>query len=71
MDFKTLDDNFGEDPVGASLDGIDPLVARYGAGLDRLGEQEFFQTPLETLFQKYPFDAPTAAGTPGGPPSKP
>ena len=56
FDFKTLDDNLGEDPIGNSLERIDPLVALYGAALDRLGEQSFFQKSVEQLFADHPFD---------------
>jgi membrane protein len=56
FDFKTLDDNLGEDPVGASLERIDPLMAQYNAALNRLGEQEFFQKTLEELFDQTPFE---------------
>lgn len=56
FDFKTLDDNLGEDPVGSSLENIDPLVARYTAALNQLGDQEFFQKSIEQLFDDHPFD---------------
>lgn len=56
FDFKTLDDNLGEDPVGTSLGHIDPLVAHYESALDRLGEQEFFKKTVEELFDQYPFE---------------
>ena len=56
FDFKTLDDNLGEDPVGASLERIDPLIAHYNAALHRLGDQEFFQKTLEELFDQTPFE---------------
>jgi membrane protein len=56
FDFKTLDDNLGEDPVGTSLERIDPIVAHYGAALNKLGEQEFFQKTVEELFEQYPFE---------------
>ncbi len=55
-DFKTLDDNLGEDPVGSSLERIDPLVPRYTAALDKLGELEFFQQTVEQLLAQHPFD---------------
>ena len=55
-DFKTLDDNLGEDPVGTSLDRIDPLLGHYQTALNRLGEQEFFQQTIDRLFEQYPFD---------------
>lgn len=56
FDFKTLDDNLGEDPVGASLERIDPLIVQYNAALNRLGEQEFFQKTIEELFDQTPFE---------------
>jgi membrane protein len=55
-DFKTLDDNLGEDPIGASLERIDPLISQYDAALNRLGEQEFFQKTVEQLLEQHPFD---------------
>ncbi|WP_414663313.1 YhjD/YihY/BrkB family envelope integrity protein [Horticoccus sp. 23ND18S-11] len=56
FDFKTLDDNLGEDPVGHSLESIDPLVSRYNAALNQIGEQEFFQKSIEALFDDHPFE---------------
>lgn len=56
LDFKMLDDNFGENPIGASLERIDPLLAQYDAALNRISEQEFFQKTVEQLFDEHPFD---------------
>jgi membrane protein len=56
FDFKTLDSNFGEDPIGSSLERIDPLVRHYDVALNRLGEQEFFQKTIDELFDEHPFD---------------
>jgi membrane protein len=56
FDFKTLDDNLGEDPVGTSLEQIDPLVARYEAALLTVGEQPFFQKTVEELLNEHPFE---------------
>lgn len=56
FDFKTLDDNFGEDPIGASLERIDPLLGLYDTALNRLGEAEFFQKTVEQLFNEHPFE---------------
>jgi membrane protein len=56
LDFKMLDDNFGENPIGASLERIDPLLAQYDAALNRVTEQEFFQKTVEQLFDEHPFD---------------
>ncbi len=55
-EFKTLDDNLGDDPVGQSLDRIDPILRDYDAGLAKLGEQAFFQKSLEQLIAEHPFD---------------
>ncbi len=55
-EFKTLDDNLGEDPIGQALERIDPILRHYDAGLNRIGEQEFFKRSLEQLFADYPFD---------------
>lgn len=55
-DFKMLDDNFGEDPIGSSLERIDPLLSHYDKALNQLGEQEFFQKTVEQLFEEHPFD---------------
>lgn len=56
FDFKTLDDNFGDNPLGSSLEHIDPLIARYDRALAQLGENEFFQKTIEDLFVEHPFD---------------
>lgn len=56
FDFKTLDDNFGDNPLGSSLEHIDPLIARYDRALAQLGENEFFQKTIEQLFIDHPFD---------------
>jgi membrane protein len=71
FDFKTLDDNLGEDPVGASLEQIDPLVSLYQSELNRIGEQEFFQKTVEELLERHAFQEsrpPFAMGQrrPGG-----
>jgi membrane protein len=55
FDFKTLDDNFGEDPMGQSLERIDPILQHYDEGLHRLGDQVFFRKSLEQLFVEHPF----------------
>lgn len=56
FDFKTLDDNFGEDLVGTSLDRIDPLVTQYDAALNQMGQQAFFKMTVEELFDQNPFE---------------
>jgi membrane protein len=55
-DFKTLDDNLGENPIGTSLEHIDPLISHYDIALSRLGEQEFFQKTVDQLFDEHSTD---------------
>jgi membrane protein len=55
-DFKTLDDNLGEDPVGQGLERVDPILRDYDAALGKIGEQEFFQKSLDQLISEHPFD---------------
>ncbi len=55
-DFKTLDDNLGDNPIGQALERIDPILAHYDAALDKISEQEFFKKTLDQLFASHPFD---------------
>lgn len=55
-DFKTLDDNLGEDPIGSSLERIDPMLLRYDEALARLSEQDFFQKTIEQLLEENRFE---------------
>lgn len=61
LDFKTLDDNLGEDPMGGALGLIDPVVGRYEQALRELGEQEFFQKSVDEILREHPFEQPKAA----------
>lgn len=66
FEFKTLDDNLGENPIGNVLEQIDPLVSHYDTTLSRLGEQDFFEKNLDQLFAEHPFGEsrpPFALGT--------
>jgi len=56
LEFKLLDDNFGDDPVGQALDRIDPILHHYNDALDALSTQPFFKKSLEELFKEYPFE---------------
>lgn len=56
FDFKTLDDNYGENALGSSLEHIDPILAHYDAAISRIGEDGFFQKPIDELFAEHPFD---------------
>ncbi len=60
FDFKTLDDNLGDDPVGANLENIDPLLPQYDSALHSLGEHPFFRKSLAEHFSELPFDGSTA-----------
>lgn len=56
LEFKRLDDNLGDDPVGQSLERIDPVLQHYNAALDRVAEQKFFQMSFEQLLAEHDFD---------------
>ncbi|MEO7415274.1 MAG: YihY/virulence factor BrkB family protein [Opitutaceae bacterium] len=63
-EFKRLDDNLGDAPAGVALEGLDPILNRYDAALDRLSEQPFFQKNLEELFAEFAFDGPRSPSNP-------
>lgn len=56
LEFKRLDEQFGHDPVGQSLEHIDPLLHAYERAVGQLGEQEFFQKNLDQLCAEHPFE---------------
>jgi membrane protein len=56
LEFKHLDDNFGDDPVGNSLEHIDPVLYHYNRAMERGTDQEFFKKNLEQLFAEHPFE---------------
>lgn len=67
LDFKTLEENLGEDAIGSSFERVDPLLPGYENALGRICEQAFFQKTLETLLAENPFEdtrAPVPSGTP-------
>ena len=55
-EFKRLDDNLGDDPIGQALERIDPILQHYTTALDRLGEQDFFRMSFEQLLAEHEFD---------------
>jgi membrane protein len=55
-DFKNLDDNLGDDPVGQALERIDPILKHYNAALGQIGQQAFFTQSLQQLLAEHPFD---------------
>ena len=57
-DFKNLDDNLGDDPVGQALEHIDPILLHYNAALDQITQQTFFTKSLEELLVEHPFREP-------------
>ena len=63
QEFKTLDDNYGDDPVGSTLAGSDPILGRYDEELGLITDAAFFVTPLDQLLATHPFPAQPA--TPG------
>jgi membrane protein len=56
QEFKRLDDNYGDDPVGNSLEHLDPVLYQYNRVIERDGEHEFLNKSLEDLFAEYPFE---------------
>jgi membrane protein len=64
LEFKRLDDNYGVDPVGNSLEHLDPVLYQYNRAVERNGEQEFFKKSLEDLFGEFPFEITRAAAKP-------
>jgi membrane protein len=62
-EFKHLDDNLGESPAGVALEGLDPILNRYDATLNKLSEQPFFQKNLDELLTEFAFD-PVRGPTP-------
>jgi len=54
-EFKNLDDNFGDDPMGQALEQMDPILHLYNHALEQLGHQSFFKKSLEELFLEHPF----------------
>jgi membrane protein len=54
-EFKNLDDNFGDDPIGQALEQMDPILHHYSDALEQLGHQSFFKKSLEELFLEHPF----------------
>ncbi|MEO7599020.1 MAG: YihY/virulence factor BrkB family protein [Opitutus sp.] len=60
-EFKRLDDNYGDDPVGNTLEHLDPILYHYNRATERNAEQDFFKKSLEDLFTEFPFIEPKKA----------
>ena len=55
-DFKRSDDELGETPVSITLAQPDPILALYDAELGAVLSSSLFETSLEELFEKHPFE---------------
>ncbi len=55
-DFKRRDDDLSEVPTSVSLTHLDPIIKAYDETMETMMSQSFFETPLEMLFAKYPFE---------------
>jgi len=56
QDFKLAFDNYGADPAGDTLDGIDPIARSYREHMLTLGQDKFLSKPLDQLLADFPFD---------------
>jgi membrane protein len=65
LEFKQRDDNYGDDPVGNSLEHLDPVLYHFNRALERNAEQDFFKKNLEELLNEYPFDEARPTFVPG------
>jgi membrane protein len=54
--FKLAFDNYGADPAGDTLDGIDPIARSYREHMLTLGQDKFLAKPLDQLLSDFPFD---------------
>ncbi|HEV8073552.1 MAG TPA: YihY/virulence factor BrkB family protein [Opitutaceae bacterium] len=56
QEFKQAFDNYGADPAGDTLDGIDPIARSYREHMLKLGQDKFLSKPLDQLLADFPFD---------------
>jgi membrane protein len=56
QEFKQAFDNYGADPAGDTLDGIDPIARSYRDHMLKLGQDRFLSKPLDQLLADFPFD---------------
>jgi membrane protein len=56
QEFKLAFDNYGDDPAGDTLDGIDPIARSYRERMLALGQDKFLARPLDQLLADFPFD---------------
>jgi len=56
QEFKLAFDNYGDDPAGDTLDGIDPIARSYRDHMLTLGKDKFLTKPLDELMADFPFD---------------
>jgi membrane protein len=56
VEFKRFHDDYGENPIGTSIEHLDPLLTKFAQETNRLGAQPFFTKNMEELFAEFPFD---------------
>ena len=59
LDFKQRFEAYGENPSGASLDEVDPVLAMYHERLARHIREALGNTALESLLNEFPLPAGT------------
>lgn len=60
-DFKQRDDQLGEVPSSVSLNHLDPIMQEYDKALEGILSAPLFESSLEKLFAKFPFEHPLPA----------
>jgi membrane protein len=68
-EFKRFHDDYGENPIGTSIEHLDPLLTKFAQETNRLGAQPFFTKNMEELFAEFPFD-PNRRAEPVAEPAK-
>jgi membrane protein len=56
QEFKLAFDNYGADPAGDTLDGIDPIARSYREHMLTPGQDKFLSKPLDQLLADFPFN---------------
>jgi membrane protein len=54
MEFKAAADNLGDNPLGDTLEEVEPIVREFSAAVCRLREHALFQTTIEELLERSP-----------------
>ena len=56
IQFKRLDDNLGDDPVGQAFEQFDPVLQHYVNAFEKLNDDEFLKKSFDELLTQYDFD---------------